>query len=87
MLHSDKIPNIPFKITSSHMSDLFRNFAYNWHTLSPVTYLLFGILLAFFVLTIMKHQIFDGFYSGIDLLPKVKQKVKDFNVHEHYWNK
>lgn len=54
MLHSENIPEIPFQITNTEMGDLFANFALNWSTLSPATYLLYGVLLGFFFLGLMK---------------------------------
>jgi hypothetical protein len=48
------IPNIPFQLTKSHMGDLFANFAHNWNTLSPALWLLFGVLIAFFYLKVIK---------------------------------
>lgn len=38
------------------IEDLFANFALNWSTLSPVLYLLFGTLTAFFFIgLVLKH--------------------------------
>lgn len=51
MLHSDNIPDIDYR---PPIEDLFRFFGINWDTLSPVLFLLFGTLFAFFVLKILK---------------------------------
>lgn len=50
MLHSDNIPDVTY---SPPMKDLFANFAFNWDTLSPVLWLLYGILAGFFFLKIL----------------------------------
>lgn len=59
MLDSPNIPNIPFKVTDGKMVDIFRNFGVNWETLSPVLFLLFGTLFAFFVIRKLKNHFGD----------------------------
>lgn len=49
------IPEINY---SPPIRDLFANFKYNWETLSPVIFLLLGVLFAFFLL----RKIKDNFY-------------------------
>ena len=50
-LHSEKIPEVDY---SPHISDLFKFFGYNWTTLGPALWLLFGTLFGFFVLYLLK---------------------------------
>lgn len=59
MLDSPNIPDIPFKLDSGKMNDLFANFTLNWTTLSPVLWLLFGTLFGFFVLKLLKNNFTD----------------------------
>ena len=50
MPESEHIPDISYR---PDITDIFRNFAYNWDTLSPVLFLLFGVLAGFFFLAIV----------------------------------
>ncbi|MFH5781822.1 hypothetical protein [Heyndrickxia oleronia] len=59
MLHSENIPDIPFKVSDGKMGDIFRNFAFNWDTLSPALWLLFGTLFGFFILKLLKDRFGD----------------------------
>ncbi len=59
MLHSDNIPNVPKNIGTAEMTDLFRNFQINWDTLSPVLWLLLGVLFAFYVAYRIKETMID----------------------------
>lgn len=54
-LHSDKIPEIGYR---PDMSKLFMFFGINWDTLSPVLWLLFGTLFAFFIFKVLKIYYF-----------------------------
>ncbi|MFU1973151.1 hypothetical protein [Bacillus pumilus] len=47
--------NIPDVKYSPPISDLFANFALNWHTLSPALWVLFGTLTGFYILKILKR--------------------------------
>lgn len=49
--HSDKIPSVDYK---PPITDLFYFAGFNFNTLGPVLWLLFGTLFAFFVLKILK---------------------------------
>lgn len=53
MLHSDNIPDVNYR---PPIKDLFHFFDINWNTLSPVLWLLFGTLFAFFILKILKDK-------------------------------
>ncbi len=59
MLDSVNIPNVPKNIGTSEMTDLFRNFDLNWSTLSPVLWLLFGVLFGFYVAYRIKDAMVD----------------------------
>jgi hypothetical protein len=59
MLNSPNIPDVPFELTSGLMNDLFRNFTLNWGTLSPVLWVLYGVLFGFFVLKLLKEKFTD----------------------------
>jgi len=59
MLHSVNIPSVPKNIGTSEMTDLFRNFDLNWSTLSPVLFLLFGVLFGFYVAYRIKSSFVD----------------------------
>jgi hypothetical protein len=50
MLHSDNIPDVSYR---PNIGDLFSNFSLNWSTLSPVLYLLYGVLAGFFLLGLL----------------------------------
>lgn len=49
MLDVLKSPNMPRIPQSADVADLFANLRLNWSTLSPVLYLLFGILFIFWL--------------------------------------
>lgn len=55
MLKSQNVPDVNY---SPDIQDLFRYFGYSWDTISPAVYLLCGVLLAFFLLTILKKTYF-----------------------------
>lgn len=50
-LHSDNVPDVGYK---PPIGDLFEFAAFNWSTLGPALWLLFGTLFAFFVLKLLK---------------------------------
>lgn len=49
-LHSDKVPNVTYR---PPIGDLFDFFEFNWKTLSPALWVLYGILIGFFILGIL----------------------------------
>lgn len=53
---SNGIPSINY---SPDITELFRNFAHNWSTLSPALWLLYGTLAAFFLLGLLKKKLSD----------------------------
>jgi hypothetical protein len=59
MLDSENIPDVPTQIGHSEMLDLFRNFTFNWDTLSPALWLLFGTLLGFSIFKMIKNRFVD----------------------------
>jgi hypothetical protein len=51
MLNSENVPEINY---SPDIKDLFHYFTINWETLSPALWVLYGVLIAFFFLGIIK---------------------------------
>lgn len=51
MLNSPNIPDVKY---SPDINDLFSFFKFNWETLSPALWLLYGVLFAFFIAGIIK---------------------------------
>lgn len=59
MLHSENIPSVPSNIGRSEMLDLFRNFTFNWDTLTPYLVLVLGVFFFSFIGLRIKNSLVD----------------------------
>lgn len=57
--YSDKMPKMGFNVEESHMSTIFREFGYAWHTIKPYGLLLLGIAFCFYVIKKYKDEYAD----------------------------